>query len=258
MKQIRSICLCLLALTLCLTAIQENSRAESKPRLYELGDVIEDFNVITPEGDIITLESLLETYKAVVINFWFVDCVWCVYEFPFMQAAYEQAQDDIAILALTPYDGDEAIKAFKQAHGLTFMMAMDKDLLSARFGVRGYPTTAVINRYGVFSAYEVGAQPSIESFEQLYKPLLADEVEYTITITDQNGAPVPGAIITVCDETSCLPKVSDANGAITFTAAPYPYEIHVIKVPQGYEFDTELIFTLPAEGCEMNIPFTLK
>lgn len=258
MKQLNRIALCLLALTLCLTSLPGYASAERESKLYEPGDVMEDFSVTTPEGEIITLSGLLEEYKAVVINFWFADCVWCVREFPFMQAAYEQARDDIAILALTPYDDDETISAFKQKHSLTFLMAKDTDMLRARFGVRGYPTTAVINRFGVFSVIEAGAQPSIESFERLYSPYLADESAYTLKFIDQHGAPVPGAIATVCDETSCLPKVADASGAAEFTAAPYPYEIHVIKVPEGYEFDTEQVFTLAAEGGELNIVFVKK
>ena len=32
-------------------------------------------------------------------------------------------------------------------------------------------------------------------------------------------------------------NAADADGIITFTAAPYPYDIHIIQMPAGYTYD---------------------
>lgn len=41
-----------------------------------------------------------------------------------------------------------------------------------------------------------------------------------------------------------------------FTLAPYPWEIHTLKVPEGYEGDTETVTTAPVEGGELTFTLT--
>lgn len=53
------------------------------------------------------------------------------------------------------------------------------------------------------------------------------------------------------DDTTCATYQSDENGVCEFTLPPYAYEIHTLKLPEGYEGDTTTITTAPAEGGEM-------
>jgi len=53
-----------------------------------------------------------------------------------------------------------------------------------------------------------------------------------------------------------MPMVSDENGLIQFENAPYPYDIHVIRVPEGYAFDLSQAFTAPEAGGEMQFTLT--
>lgn len=263
--RLRTFCVFTLALVLCVFALAPALSEAQYEIVYDLGDVVEDFSVITSEGEQVTLSGLLAEYDAVMLNFWYVDCQWCEYEFPFMQEAYERASGDVAILALTPFDADADINAYKARNGLTFHMAMDADLLCDAFGVYAYPTTALIDKNGVLCYWETGAQSSAEGFDNLFDIYTAEdysaphmllESEYEIYCVDQHGAPVSGAIITICDESTCLPKPIGEGGAVSFTAASYPYEIHVIRVPQGYEFDMEKVFTLPKRGGALTLVFT--
>ena len=54
---------------------------------YNAGSVMQDFTVTTTEGTTFTLSEVLKEKKAVLINFWYTECSWCVTEFPLMQAA---------------------------------------------------------------------------------------------------------------------------------------------------------------------------
>ena len=54
---------------------------------------------------------------------------------------------------------------------------------------------------------------------------------------DQNGSPVPGAMINFCTDESCQFFQSDDSGVITFTGAPYAYHLQILKLPEGYSFD---------------------
>ena len=100
------------------------SEEDMKNLSYKLGDPMMDFTITDTDGVEHTLSDLLKTKKAVVLNFWYLECVPCQMEFPFMQEAYEKFKEDIEILAMNPVNSDEAaIAAFKKELGLTFPMA---------------------------------------------------------------------------------------------------------------------------------------
>lgn len=59
--------------------------------------------------------------------------------------------------------------------------------------------------------------------------------DYTITVTDQNGDPVAGAVVNVCTDTTCEPQTADENGFIYYSGEMENYHLEVIKVPEGYD-----------------------
>ena len=59
---------------------------------------------------------------------------------------------------------------------------------------------------------------------------------YTVLVRDQNGEPVPGAVVGFCDF-ACRNYTADAQGAVAFTGGPARYSLHVVSVPEGYGFD---------------------
>lgn len=79
----------------------------------------------------------------------------------------------------------------------------------------------------------------------------AGEADYVVRYVDQDGQAVAGVMCQVCDESTCQVFVSDENGECAFTLAPYAWEIHTLKLPEGYSGDTETIVTAPVEGGEM-------
>lgn len=82
------------------------------------------------------------------------------------------------------------------------------------------------------------------------------EAAYTVKYVDQDGNPVAGVMCQVCDAETCQVFTSDENGVCEFVLAPYAWEIHTLKVPEGYEGDTETITLAPVEGGEMVFTLT--
>lgn len=78
---------------------------------------------------------------------------------------------------------------------------------------------------------------------------------YTLRCVDQNGNPVSGVMMQVCDDETCQVLMTDGNGVCTFTAAPYAWEIHILRAPDGYTVDSTEVVHAPAAGGE--IVFTL-
>ncbi len=145
-----------------------------------LGDVMYDFTVTTPDGTSITLSEMLKEKEMVLINFWYTSCSWCVTEFPFMETAYQLYQDKVGVIALDPLgESNEAIAAFPASQGLslTFPLAACPTAWANTFGIAGYPTSVIVDRYGVIVAVEAGAITSLRPFTSLFETLTGDDYE---------------------------------------------------------------------------------
>lgn len=144
------------------------------------GDVMYDLTVTTSDGAQVTLSEVLKTKKAVLLNFWYDGCSACELEFPYMQQAYEMYQDDIEIIAVSPMDTAAAVKNYQQQRGLTFKMAPCQYTLAQAFSVNSYPSSVMIDRYGVICLVEVGAITSIRPFTCLFDYFTADDYKQKI------------------------------------------------------------------------------
>ena len=144
----------------------------------ELGDIMYDFSVTTPAGEKVTLSEMLQEKKAVLVNFWYTSCSWCVTEFPYMEEAYQMYQDKVGIVAVDPLgESDEAIAAFTGNNGLnlTFPLASCPTTWANTFDISGYPTSVIIDRYGMICLIERGAITSLRPFSGLFEALTADD-----------------------------------------------------------------------------------
>jgi len=159
---------------------------------YKLGDVMRDFSVVDSDGNTQKLSELLKTKDMVLINFWYTTCSWCVKEFPYMDSVYKQYKDQVEIVALNHStlqgDSEEGIKAFKDRFyddyvgggatgGLSFPMAKDYTGMGPAFNLEGYPTSVVVDRYGVICLIESGGIVSETPFIAMFDHFTADNYE---------------------------------------------------------------------------------
>ena len=124
---------------------------------YGLGDRINDLTLTDCDGNSHSLNQILKQKKAMVLNFWFLNCGPCKMEFPYVQEAYDMFGTDVAFLALNPVDGtDEAISNYRWENGLTFPMAACDPVLQETFQISAYPTTLIVDRNGTICLSHVG------------------------------------------------------------------------------------------------------
>lgn len=154
------------------TALVSNKSLNGKS--FTLGDIMYDFSFTDVDGGKKTLSSLLRDKKMVLINFWYVDCSACQLEFPFMKSVYEEYKDEVSILALNPFDENLDIKNYAQTQGFEFNVAKDDLGVFQSFGVNNYPTSVVIDRYGMVSLIEVGALTSERGFRVMFDYYTSD------------------------------------------------------------------------------------
>ncbi len=142
-----------------------------------VGDVMYDFTVALPDGTQVTLSDMLAEKKMVLLNFFFTTCGPCANEFPFMQEAYDQFADSVGIIALDPLEENQAVATYQASMGLTFPMAACPAAWSQTFGISGYPTSVVVDRYGVICLVEVGGITSLRPFTAMFEHFTAEPYE---------------------------------------------------------------------------------
>ena len=148
------------------------------PEKYKLGDVMYDFEVTTTDGKALKLSELLKTKKAVFINFWYTGCGPCKTEFPYMQSAALE-YDEIAVICLDPdaQDTVDSINAFKTSEGIVLDLAKIDPALFNAFKTGLYPTSVMIDRYGVICLIETGAITDSETFGKIFNYFDAENYE---------------------------------------------------------------------------------
>lgn len=147
---------------------------------FELGDIMYDFSVTDPDGNVISLSAALAEHKMVMLNFWFAECTWCLEEFPFVEEVYQEYGDLMEIIALNPYptDSDADVVEMAAQLGLSFPMAKcDMAFNAGNFGEGGYPTSVFIDRYGMVSLIINGAFPNKYTLETLVKHFTAEDYD---------------------------------------------------------------------------------
>lgn len=157
---------------------------------FRVGDIMYDFTVTDINGKKVSIADELKEKDVVILNFWYVDCSACQLEFPFMQTVYESEDydysDKVSIIALNPFDDDLSVRSYANEMGFTFNVAQDTVGAFNAFGVSAYPTSVVIDRYGMISLIEVGALPSIRAFRVLFDYFTADDyVQKKISSLDE-------------------------------------------------------------------------
>ncbi len=149
---------------------------------YKLGSVVHDFTVTATDGKEYKISDLLKTQKAIVLNFWYLNCQPCKMEFPYLQQAFIDYQNDIALIAINPYDGtNDKVSAYAVENELTFpMVSAENSDWSNIMQLTSYPTTVVIDRYGTICMIHKGAVTSKEEFTKVFEIFTADDYKQTL------------------------------------------------------------------------------
>ena len=142
---------------------------------YDLGNIIHDFTARDSNGNEYKLSELLKTKKAVILNFWYLNCQPCRMEFPYLEEAYQQYGDKIEVLALNPVDGtDTKLSAFADEMNLSFPMVACDPIWERLMDLTAYPTTIVIDRYGMIAMIHKGYITETQTFTDIFEYFTSD------------------------------------------------------------------------------------
>lgn len=240
---------------------------------YEVGSTLTDFTLECYDGSEFRLADTRG--KVVVVNRWATWCTPCIEEIPYFESLYEAHPEDLAMILVHPNETSEDPAKFLERFDLGMQCATDgegdpvKGILG---GGAALPQTVVLDREGKVIYNSVRAVTP-ELLEALYsgvgvpeepeapeetpepeteKPAVTGKQVYTVRFEDPDGNPVPGVMATFCTDLMCDMTVADAEGCCVYENEPYAYHVNVVKVPKGYRYEGEDIYTT-LESCSLTV-----
>ncbi len=160
---------------------------------FEVGDIMYDFELTDVDGSGTTykLSEILKEKNAVVINFFYTGCNPCRSEMPYMQEVYETYGDKVEIIAINPQPGATETAAYSQAFaesmGLTFPVCKSPsgwasiteapDPTNPSSIVTQFPTTMIVDKYGVVCLLERGSVTSRRPWVGMMQHFSADDYQ---------------------------------------------------------------------------------
>lgn len=147
---------------------------------YKLGDYMGDYTMTDVNGNTYTFSEILKEKKAIVLNFWFINCQPCKMEFPYLQKAYTSYNDEIEVLAINIVDDKENdIIEYAEQNAITIPMLKGENTWGTALSLQGFPTTVVVDRYGSIAFMHMGSVTDDGVFEKIFDFFTADNYKQT-------------------------------------------------------------------------------
>ena len=195
---------------------------------YQVGDVMHDFTISTLDGESLTLSEMLEEKDMVYLNFWYATCSPCLTEMPWINNAYNDKRyaGQFEMIAVHSDMCDRnTVSAFLEGTNWNFKFSHNELTDIAKyFTVKGYPTTVIIDRYGVVTLCETGRLENQTECNNL----IATHVKNNYVQNFEYGGSVEVPPTVDTEVTIDAPSNEDVNKALgtsglTYTLDENPY-----------------------------------
>ena len=221
------------------------------------------FETTDLDGNPVRSEELFAQHKVTMLNIWATWCGPCKGELRELGEIDRRVQEENCAIVGILHDADdeETIALGKELlaeNGAGYLNLKLPENLEELGIIGGFPTSVFVDSSGVIiapvingaavSLYETrfgelleGKQPA--AVDAGAKDASADTAAvsggaYRVIVSDQDGNPVKGVTVQFCSESECVLGKTDADGAASFDMPEGPgHEIHLLKVPEGFEKD---------------------
>jgi peroxiredoxin len=141
-------------------------------QIARVGKPAPDFTLPDLDGQTFSLGGFQG--EPVMVNFWATWCGPCVHEMPFIQEVYEMwSEKGLVLLAVNIGESQPQVRSFMQENRLSFPVLLDgTGEVAERYGVRGIPTTVLVDSEGVIRNIKVGSYPSRAAIEADLKKII--------------------------------------------------------------------------------------
>lgn len=238
------------------------------------------FETTDLDGSPVSSADLFGDNRITMVNLWGTWCSNCLDEMADLAQLHTRLQQVGCGVVGLEYEQKpieevaDTARAIMAENGVAYPNALQPAEHPILDQFSGYPTTLFVDSTGRILTYPIiGAY--VEQYESTIEALLegedvdaASEAEndgaaandsaavndgatangegkYRVYVCDTDGNPVEGAFIQFCDDATCAFQPTDANGLAEFSVdAEKVYEVHVLKVPEGFRQDERSYETL--------------
>ena len=250
----------------------QNSIAEAEfyQPVDKLGGVVGEtiqFETVDLDGNTVKSEDLFKDNQITMINVWGTWCGNCMGEMEELAALHTRLQEKGCGLVGIEFEyqdrsvwEEKARDTIESFHiGYPNVLMPDDTDIPVLSLISGYPTSIFVDSEGKVLTYPIEGA-NVAAYEPTIDNLLAgkepepvtdagstanDEGKYRVIVYDEEGNPVEGAFVQMCDEQSCSFQVTNQDGIAEFTPAEQKvYDVHLQAVPDGFAPDEGEYHTL--------------
>ncbi len=233
-----------------------------------IGQVVE-FESVDLDGNVVKSADLFKDNKVTMVNLWGSWCINCVKEMGELAELHKRMQEKGCGIVGVEYERGEPMEDIADTarkvladNGVTYPNVLIPEGNPIFEQAGGYPFSLFVDSEGKILTYPIKGAPvnAMNAYESTFEKLLAGEAivdspetgstenesgEYRVFAYDEEGNPVKDVIVQLCDESSCSFQKTKEDGIATFQVeAPKVYDVHVLKVPEGYQSSDETYKTL--------------
>ena len=233
-----------------------------------IGQAVE-FESVDLDGNAVKSADLFKDNKVTMVNLWGSWCINCVNEMAGLAELHKRMQEKGCGIVGVEFEQGEPMENMADTarkvladNGVTYPNVWMPEGNPIFEQAGGYPFSLFVDSEGKILTYPIKGAPmnATEAYESTFEKLLAGEAivdssetgstenesgEYRVFVYDEDGNPVKGVIVQLCDESTCSFQKTKADGMATFQVdAPKVFDVHVGKVPEGYKTSDEAYQTL--------------
>ena len=223
------------------------------------------FDSVDLDGNPVSSADLFKDNEITMVNLWGTWCDNCLAEMGELAELHTRLREKGCGIVGVQYEHkpiEEVADLARQIlaeKGVSYPNVLFPEGAPIFDRVSNYPTSFFVDSEGmILTTPVIGAY--ISDYESTIDGLLAGKAAdektdtgvaekesgaYRAIVSDENGAPVEGAVIQFCDEATCSFQLTDAKGIATFSVGEQKiYDVHVLMVPEGYVGTDDIYHTL--------------
>ena len=167
-----AILLCCLFISGCAKKEGQGDSAGGNHSSSAASEKLADFTLKTLEGETVNLRGF-EGQKVVIVNFWATWCGPCRHEIPDFNEVYSRYRErGVEILGISvDQDSETVVPPFLRSYPMTYPVLLGSPELTYQYGIRGLPTTFIIDRSGKIASRIIGMTSAARLESELAKLL---------------------------------------------------------------------------------------
>lgn len=167
-----------------------DSSADSKDRgeLFYKNMIGKDFAMLSfTTIDDEALSSSFLRGKVVFLNFWYKQCPPCIAEMEGLNQLYEKYSSENTAFIMITFEDLNVIQEIQNEYGLSYkMVKVDKEKITS-WGIRGYPSSFVLDKAGKIAYARAGGQEDVQKATEEVLAYFGPEIETQLRLVNETN-----------------------------------------------------------------------